>query len=108
MENKMPLKRCTEKGRNGWSWGSGKCYTYKSGDKASEKTAKKQAIKQGYAINKDNPEKFKKEISKSESSSRPLKIVPAKFFLIFHSEMCGSTEIITVKPPIPWLMHTGN
>jgi hypothetical protein len=88
MENKMPLKRCTEKGRNGWSWGSGKCYTYKSGDKASEKTAKKQAIKQGYAINKDNPEKFKKEISKSESSSRPLKIVRSILDKILGNKRC--------------------
>lgn len=70
----MPLERCTENSKKGWRWGSsGKCYVYKSGDKASEKAAKKQAIKQGYAINKDNPEKFKEEVS--HSSSRPLNIV---------------------------------
>ncbi len=42
----MPLKRC---GKNGWKWGDGgKCYTGKD--------AKKQAIKQGIAI--EGPKKF--------------------------------------------------
>ena len=53
----MPLKNCSENGKNGWKWGDeGKCYTGKDG--------KKQAIKQGIAI--EGPEKFNK-MTKSQS-----------------------------------------
>jgi len=45
----MPLKKCTVDGKPGWQWGAqGKCYTGPN--------AKKQAIKQGVAI--EGPEKF--------------------------------------------------
>jgi len=45
----MPLKKCTVDGKPGWQWGAqGKCY--------SGPNAKKQAIKQGVAI--EGPEKF--------------------------------------------------
>ena len=45
----MPLKKCTVEGKAGWQWGAaGKCYTGTD--------AKKQAIKQGVAI--EGPEKF--------------------------------------------------
>lgn len=47
----MPLKRCSDNGKNGWKWGDqGKCYTGKEG--------KNQAIKQGISI--EGPEKFAK------------------------------------------------
>ena len=53
----MPLNNCSENGKNGWKWGDeGKCYTGKDG--------KKQAIKQGIAI--EGPEKFNK-MTKSQS-----------------------------------------
>jgi hypothetical protein len=53
----MPLKNCSENGKNGWKWGDeGKCYIGKDG--------KKQAIKQGIAI--EGPEKFNK-MTKSQS-----------------------------------------
>ena len=59
----MPLKRCQVKKDNktlsGWQYGSGKCYTYKAGDKASESAAKLLAIKQGFIIAKSSGEKFK-------------------------------------------------
>jgi len=46
----MPVGRCSENGKSGWRWGEqGKCYTYTSGDKASEKAAKLKAIRQGLA-----------------------------------------------------------
>lgn len=52
----MPLKKCTNKGTSGWQWGnSGKCYTGKD--------AKKQAIRQGLAV--EGPKKFKEEVSKA-------------------------------------------
>ncbi|MGA3168277.1 MAG: phage protease [Candidatus Limnocylindrales bacterium] len=45
----MPLMQCTLEGKKGWKYGdSGHCYTYS--DDASEKVAKKQAIKQAIAI----------------------------------------------------------
>ena len=47
----MPLKKCYFKGKPGWKWGDrGKCYTYKKGDKASEKLARKKALNQAIAI----------------------------------------------------------
>jgi hypothetical protein len=53
----MPLKNCSENGKDGWKWGDeGKCYTGKDG--------KKEAIKQGIAI--EGPEKFNK-MTKSQS-----------------------------------------
>lgn len=53
----MPLKNCSENGKNGWKWGDqGKCYIGKD--------AKKQAIRQGISI--EGPEKFAK-IMKSQS-----------------------------------------
>ena len=45
----MPLQKCVVDGKNGWQWGAeGKCYTGRD--------AKKQAVKQGIAI--EGPEKF--------------------------------------------------
>lgn len=45
----MPLKKCEEGKKSGWKWGdNGKCYTGPD--------AKKQAIKQGIAI--EGPSKF--------------------------------------------------
>lgn len=53
----MPLKRCSDGGKDGWKWGDqGHCYTGKEG--------KQQAIKQGIVI--EGPEKFA-EIMKKES-----------------------------------------
>lgn len=53
----MPLKNCSDGGKDGWKWGDeGKCYTGKEG--------KKQAIKQGISI--EGPEKFAK-IMRSQS-----------------------------------------
>ena len=60
----MPLQKCVVDGKNGWQWGSeGKCYTGND--------AKKQAVKQGIAI--EGPEKFSQkareagiELSKKE------------------------------------------
>lgn len=60
----MPLQKCVVDGKNGWQWGSeGKCYTGRD--------AKKQAVKQGIAI--EGPEKFSQkareagiELSKKE------------------------------------------
>jgi hypothetical protein len=45
----MPLQKCVVDGKKGWQWGSeGKCYTGRD--------AKKQAVKQGIAV--EGPEKF--------------------------------------------------
>jgi hypothetical protein len=47
----MPLQRCTTDGKPGWKYGdSGACYVYTSGDDASEKEAKRKAVKQAIAI----------------------------------------------------------
>ena len=46
----MPLKRCKKDNKPGWKYGSGKCYTYTAGNKASEAAAKLKAAKQGAAI----------------------------------------------------------
>jgi len=56
----MPLMRCSSENKPGWKYGdSGACYTYTTGDKKSEATAKLKAIKQGVAISKNSGEKFK-------------------------------------------------
>jgi len=53
----MPLKTCTLDGKAGYKWGdSGKCYTGKD--------AKKQALRQGVAI--EGPEKFSQKAQESE------------------------------------------
>lgn len=47
----MPVQRCQEGNKPGWRCGQqGKCYTYTEGDAASEKRAKKRAIRQCIAI----------------------------------------------------------
>lgn len=47
----MPVKRSTKNGKPCYKTGeTGKCYTYKAGDKASRERAKKKAIKQELAI----------------------------------------------------------
>lgn len=47
----MPVQSCTENSRPGYRWGqSGKCYTYKPGDKVGQASAKLRASKQGVAI----------------------------------------------------------
>lgn len=49
----MPAQRCRANGRRGWKWGrTGKCYTYRTGDKAGSKRAMALARKQGFAIEK--------------------------------------------------------
>lgn len=54
----MPIQRCEEEGKPGWSYGpGGKCYTYEKGDKASALKAKKKAISQGLAIGGGKPPK---------------------------------------------------
>lgn len=46
----MPVHACALDGKPGYRWGgSGKCYTYKPGDKAAEERAKAQARAQGRA-----------------------------------------------------------
>jgi len=50
----MPIKKCTENGQEGWSWGNGKCFIGKN--------AKKEAIKQAIAIGKG---KFPEDIDDS-------------------------------------------
>tara|TARA_R110002020_G_scaffold105661_11_gene246322 strand:+ start:141 stop:1157 length:1017 start_codon:yes stop_codon:yes gene_type:complete len=53
----MPLRECTVDGKTGWQWGeAGKCYTGRD--------SKKQAIKQGIAI--EGPEKFSQIASKQD------------------------------------------
>ena len=53
----MPLKKCAVSGKSGYKWGdSGKCYTGRD--------AKKQAIRQGVAI--EGPEKFQEKASECE------------------------------------------
>ena len=55
----MPLKKCTVDGKPGWQWGAkGKCY--------SGPNAKKQAIKQGVAI--EGPEKFSQKAAEQNIS----------------------------------------
>lgn len=55
----MPLQKCTLDKKPGWRWGeSGKCYTYKPGNKKSEAAAKLKAAKQGFATAKSSGEKF--------------------------------------------------
>ena len=47
----MPLQRCRDDNKPGWKWGkSGKCYTYSAGNKAAEKKARAEAMKQAAAI----------------------------------------------------------
>jgi hypothetical protein len=47
----MPVHRTTVKGKPAYQYGdTGKKYTYKAGDAASRKRAKKRAIEQGLAI----------------------------------------------------------
>jgi len=47
----MPVQRCTKNGKPGYRYGAtGKCYTYKPGDKESRERARKKAIQQGLAI----------------------------------------------------------
>ena len=49
----MPVHECIENGKPGYQWGkSGKCYTYRKGDKESEAEALANAHKQGYAVEK--------------------------------------------------------
>jgi len=46
----MPVKVCSEGGKNGFQWGdAGKCYTYATGDEKGMKAAKQKAYVQGYA-----------------------------------------------------------
>lgn len=53
----MPLKKCSVNNKDGYKWGdSGKCYTGPEG--------KKQAIKQGLAI--EGPEKFSQKVKSGE------------------------------------------
>lgn len=60
----MPLKNCSDGGKPGYKWGdAGHCYTYTKDNPASQKSAKKKAIRQGIAI--EGPDKFKKEVTKS-------------------------------------------
>jgi hypothetical protein len=46
----MPVRKCTEDGKPGYSCGDLKCYTYTSGNEQSRKTAKRKAIAQCIAI----------------------------------------------------------
>jgi hypothetical protein len=47
----MPVMRCSEESRPGFRWGSeGKCYTYAPGDPASRERARRQAERQGRAV----------------------------------------------------------
>lgn len=47
----MPIKKCRKNNRPGYKWGdAGKCYTYTYGDKQSETRAKRQAARQGRAV----------------------------------------------------------
>ncbi len=67
----MPLKRCTDGKVSGWKWGDqGKCYQ-----------SKKDAIKQGYAENADNPAKFEKEIKHGKSEFSTSDLLYAKSLL---------------------------
>lgn len=55
----MPLQRVTQGGQPGWRYGKhGKVYTYKAGNLASEKAAKRKAIKQGLAEHYSSGEKL--------------------------------------------------
>lgn len=62
----MPIKSCTlPSGKGGFKWGDqGKCYA-----------SKKDALKQGYAIDKD---KFKKEVSSTNMHLDNSELVYAK------------------------------
>jgi hypothetical protein len=67
----MPLKRCSEGKMSGWKWGDqGKCYK-----------SKKDAIKQGYAENADNPKKFEEEIKHGKSDFTTSELLYAKNLL---------------------------
>ena len=58
----MPLRECTVDGQSGWQWGeAGTCYTGRD--------AKKQAIKQGIAI--EGPEKFSQKASSQDIELSP-------------------------------------
>jgi hypothetical protein len=47
----MPVMRCISEGRPGFRWGSeGKCYTYAPSDPASRERARRQAERQGQAV----------------------------------------------------------
>ena len=64
----MPLQKCVVDGKKGWQWGSeGKCYTGKD--------AKKQAVKQGIAI--EGPEKFSEKAREAgvELSQKEIEVV---------------------------------
>ena len=65
----MPVKKCTENGKNGFKWGdSGKCYTYTEGNAASKKRAKDKAIQQGRAIQVNKTLEVLESLSKTKSS----------------------------------------
>jgi hypothetical protein len=52
----MPLTRCEDNGKPGWKFGdTGKCYVYTAGDDASEKDARRKAVKQALAIGGGTP-----------------------------------------------------
>jgi len=57
----MPVQSCTENGKQGYSYGSGKCYTYTVGDEPSRKAAKRKAYLQGAAIAHSTGEKMHME-----------------------------------------------
>lgn len=47
----MPIQTCQLEGKPGYKWGdSGKCYTYKQGNKTSEAIALAKAQVQGRAV----------------------------------------------------------
>lgn len=47
----MPVKDCSENGKQGYKWGDeGKCYTYSPNNEGEKRNAKKSAIIQGIAI----------------------------------------------------------
>lgn len=48
----MPVEECSENGKPGWRWGSGKCYTYPTGNKDASGKAKQKAYLQGAAATK--------------------------------------------------------
>jgi len=62
----MPLKRCQQNNKQGWKWGDeGKCYTYNPNSEASEKRAKSLAVKQGFAIDREEARRVLNNINNS-------------------------------------------
>jgi hypothetical protein len=72
----VPVEECSEDGKSGYRWGSGKCYTYSPGDEAARKKAKQQAYLQGSAIAARTGEPMKASLLHYHKAFHPQALPP--------------------------------